>query len=91
VDFYLVRHGDYDVAAFFTAARGVYGRFNTPAIACYILGILIQMPFVSTELYTGPIARKLDGVDISWIVGLLVVSPVYYALAHKFAPEPAAV
>jgi NCS1 family nucleobase:cation symporter-1 len=90
VDFYLVRHGEYDVEAFFTAAGGLYGRFNTPAIACYILGIVIQMPFVSTELYTGPIAKMLDGVDISWIVGLLVVSPVYYVLAHKFAPKAAA-
>ncbi|MBU6449383.1 MAG: cytosine permease, partial [Rhodospirillales bacterium] len=27
VDFYLVRHGDYDVAAFFTPEGGVYGRF----------------------------------------------------------------
>jgi NCS1 family nucleobase:cation symporter-1 len=89
VDFYLVRHGDYDVDAFFTAGGGVYGRFNTPAIACYLLGILIQLPFVSTTLYTGPIATLLDGVDISWIVGLLVVSPVYYGLALKFAPNPA--
>jgi hypothetical protein len=31
----------------------------------------------------------LGGVDISWIVGVLVVSPVYYALAHKFAPKAA--
>ncbi len=89
VDFYLVRHGDYDVDAFFTTAGGVYGRFNMPAIACYILGIVIQLPFISTTLYTGPIATLLDGVDISWIVGLLVVSPVYYGLALKFASSPA--
>jgi NCS1 family nucleobase:cation symporter-1 len=88
VDYYLVCHGDYDVAAFFTAAGGRYGRFNKPAIACYILGILIQVPFVSTELYTGPAARMLDGVDVSWIVGLLVVSPVYYLLAHRVPPRP---
>jgi NCS1 family nucleobase:cation symporter-1 len=87
VDYYLIRHGDYDVAAFFDAAGGVYGRFNTPAIACYLLGILIQMPFVSTDLYTGPIAKMLGGVDISWIVGLLVVSPVYYVLAQRSAPQ----
>lgn len=87
VDFYLVREGNYDVAAFFTAEGGVYGRFNKPAIACYIFGILIQLPFVDTTLYTGPVAKMLGGVDISWIVGLLVVSPVYYALAQRFAPK----
>ncbi len=90
VDFYLVRHGDYDVDAFFTAAGGVYGRFNAPAIACYFLGFLIQLPFMNTTLYTGPIARTLDGVDISWVVGLLVVSPLYYGLALKFTPKPEA-
>lgn len=88
VDFYLVRHGDYDVAAFFTAEGGVYGKFNKPAIACYILGVLIQLPFVDTTLYTGPVANMLGGVDISWIVGLLVISPVYYLLARKFTPAP---
>jgi len=90
VDFYLVREGDYDVAAFFTAEGGVYGRFNKPAIACYIFGILIQLPFVDTTLYTGPVANMLGGVDISWIVGLLTVSPIYYLLARKTAPKPAA-
>jgi nucleobase:cation symporter-1, NCS1 family len=83
VDFYLVRHGDYDVDAFFTAEGGVYGRFNKSAMFCYILGILIQLPCVSTELYTGPIAKALGGVDLSWIVGLCVISPIYYFMAPK--------
>lgn len=87
VDFYLVRHGDYDVNAFFTAEGGIYGRFNKPAIGCYILGILIQLPFVSTALYTGPVARALGGVDLSWIVGLVVISPIYYLLAKRLAPR----
>ncbi|EKN01185.1 permease, cytosine/purine, uracil, thiamine, allantoin family protein [Acidocella sp. MX-AZ02] len=85
VDFYLVRHGDYDVGAFFTAEGGIYGRFNKSAIFCYILGILIQLPFVSNDLYTGPVAKALDGVDLSWIVGLCVISPVYYVMARKSA------
>jgi NCS1 family nucleobase:cation symporter-1 len=33
---------------------------------------------MSQELYTGPIAQKLGGADISWIVCLAVISPVYY-------------
>ncbi|MBU6419486.1 MAG: cytosine permease [Proteobacteria bacterium] len=90
VDFYLVRHGDYDVAAFFTAEGGVYGRFNKSAIFCYILGILIQLPFVSTDLYTGPIAKALDGVDLSWIVGIAVISPIYYFMARKASSHLAA-
>jgi NCS1 family nucleobase:cation symporter-1 len=33
---------------------------------------------MSQELYTGPIAKMLSGADISWIVCLLVISPLYY-------------
>jgi NCS1 family nucleobase:cation symporter-1 len=87
VDFYLVRHGDYNVSSFFTQDGGIYGRFNVPAIFCYLLGIAIQMPFVATELYTGPIAKMLNGVDISWIVGIVVISPIYYVLAKKYAEK----
>lgn len=90
VDFYLVRHGDYDVNAFFKPEGGVYGRFNNGAIFCYILGILIQLPFVSTDLYTGPVAKMLNGVDLSWIVGIGVISPVYYFIAKTHvANKPA--
>jgi NCS1 family nucleobase:cation symporter-1 len=83
VDFYLVRHGDYDVSSFFTRDGGIYGRFNKAAIFCYLLGIAIQLPFVDTTLYTGPVAKMLNGVDLSWIVGLLVVSPIYYFMVRK--------
>jgi nucleobase:cation symporter-1, NCS1 family len=87
VDFYLVRHGDYDVAAFFTPEGGVYGRFNRAAIFCYILGIVIQLPFVSTAMYTGPVAKALNGVDLSWIVGIAIISPTYYFIARMTSPK----
>ena len=32
-------------------------------------------------MYSGSLALAMDGADISWIVGLLVVSPVYYFAA----------
>jgi NCS1 family nucleobase:cation symporter-1 len=28
-------------------------------------------------------AKALGGVDISWLVALAVVSPLYYVLAHR--------
>jgi NCS1 family nucleobase:cation symporter-1 len=82
VDYYFLRHGVYDVAAFFLRDGGIYGRVNTVAVACYVAGILVQLPFVSTRLYTGPVARDLGGADLSWIVGLVVTGPVYYWLAR---------
>jgi NCS1 family nucleobase:cation symporter-1 len=79
VDYYAIRHGDYDVASFFAADGGVYGRWSLAAIGCYLLGILVQVPFIASDVYTGPIARALGGIDFSWIVGLVVVSAAYYA------------
>jgi nucleobase:cation symporter-1, NCS1 family len=43
----------------------------------------VQLPFVASPLYTGPIARAMGGIDLSWIVGLAVTSPVYYWLAGR--------
>jgi NCS1 family nucleobase:cation symporter-1 len=81
VDYYLLRHGQYDVASFFRQDGGIYGRVNAAAVICYALGILVQLPFVASPLYTGPIARAMGGIDLSWIVGLIVTSPSYYWLA----------
>jgi nucleobase:cation symporter-1, NCS1 family len=83
VDYYLLRHGRYDVESFFRHDGGIYGRVNGAAVACYVLGILVQLPFVASALYTGPIARAIGGIDLSWIVGLAVTSPVYYGLAKR--------
>jgi NCS1 family nucleobase:cation symporter-1 len=84
VDYYLVQHGDYVVDDFFRADGGRYGRVNWVAIAAYLLGIGVQVPFIVTTLYTGPVGSALNGVDLSWIVGLVVVTPVYYVAAKRF-------
>lgn len=83
VDYYFLRHGQYDVDAFFLRDGGIYGRVNTVAVVCYAMGILVQLPFVASPLYTGPVARAFGGVDLSWIVGLAVTSPVYYWWAKR--------
>jgi nucleobase:cation symporter-1, NCS1 family len=85
VDYYLVHHGSYDVPSFVKSDGGIYGRFQWPAILCYIAGILIEVPFMSQAAYTGPIAKMLGGADISWIVCLIVISPVYYFVSKSRA------
>jgi NCS1 family nucleobase:cation symporter-1 len=83
VDFYLVQRGTYEVPSFFVADGGIYGRYNATALFCYGLGILVQVPFLAAHPYTGWIAKALGGVDISWLVALAVVGPLYYAFAHR--------
>ncbi|HWZ61502.1 MAG TPA: cytosine permease [Steroidobacteraceae bacterium] len=78
IDYYLIRFGDYHVASFFAPDGGIYGHYNATALACYLVGIVVQIPFIAADVYTGPVARALGGVDLSWMVGIAVVSPVYY-------------
>jgi NCS1 family nucleobase:cation symporter-1 len=88
VDYYLVAHGSYDVASFFRRDGGIYGYFNWTAVGCYVLGILVQIPFMATELYTGVIAKAMGGADVSWIVGLVVISPIYYLASRRRSRKP---
>jgi NCS1 family nucleobase:cation symporter-1 len=90
VDYYLIRFGDYDVPSFFAADGGVYGHYNVTALICHLIGIAVQIPFVAADFYTGPVARAIGGIDLSWMVGIAVVSPVYYLAARLLhRPQPA--
>jgi NCS1 nucleoside transporter family len=80
VDYYAVRHGSYDIDSLFRRDGGIYGRVNRIAVFCYLLGILVQLPFINTTVFEGPVAVALGGIDISWIVGLAVICPLYYVL-----------
>ncbi|MNI88609.1 hypothetical protein D3C81_2315630 [compost metagenome] len=52
-----------------------------PGISVYVIGVLIQLPFVDTHFYSGPMVAQLGGVDISWIVGLVVPGILYFLMA----------
>ena len=81
VDYYLLAKERYDLPAL-TDPRGRYGAWRWPALVTYALGILLQLPFMSSALYTGPLVARLGGADISWIVGLLLSAVLYAALAR---------
>jgi NCS1 family nucleobase:cation symporter-1 len=79
-DYFLVRHGDYDVTSFFTPG-GIYGKWAWRGLAAYIIGLGAELPFVSQPDYTGPLVKQLGGADISWLVGWVVAAGVYLFLA----------
>jgi NCS1 family nucleobase:cation symporter-1 len=81
VDYYCFTRSRYDIRAL-SDPDGRYGRWNRTAIVVYALGVLIQLPFMSTAFYTGPLVSKLGGADISWILGLLGTGAVYYLAAR---------
>jgi purine-cytosine permease-like protein len=82
VDFYLVRHGRYAITEIFKP-NGVYGGWALRGLIAYVAGIAAMVPFVVTSFYSGPLAERLDGVDISFVVGLVVAGGAYYALTRN--------
>ncbi len=84
IDYYVLRHGQYDVQSFLRRDGGIYGKVNGVAVTCYVIGIAVQVPFMATPLYTGPAAKALGGADLSWVVGLAVTSPIYLWLSRRF-------
>jgi purine-cytosine permease-like protein len=76
VDFYFVRKGHYSVREILNP-NGMYGRWNWRGLLAYGVGFVAMLPFSSTALYMGPVARALHGADIAMLVGLPVSALVY--------------
>lgn len=88
-DYYFVRQGRYDIDGFFNP-NGIYGRDPRHAVfggiawlamIAYIVGFLVEVPFINTTIYQGFFVKDLGGADVSWIVGLVVSAGLYYILA----------
>jgi purine-cytosine permease-like protein len=81
VDFYWVRKGHYSVREIFNP-HGLYGRWNWRGLMAYGVGFAAMIPFFSTDLFRGPVARALGGADIAMLIGLPVAA-LAYLLACK--------
>lgn len=86
-DYFIVRRGDYDVAALFATDGGQYGRWNRIGLTSYAIGLAAQVPFMVTPLFTGPLAGPLQNIDVAWLAGF-VVTGVVYLLLVRFASTP---
>ena len=86
VDYFLVRKGRYAIPHFFTP-KGIYGAWQARGIAAYLIGFASMVPFFhivdaasGQAIFVGYVAQRMHGVDIAWLVGLLVAGSVYLAL-----------
>ena len=86
VDFYMVRKGHYSIREIFNP-RGMYGKWNWRGLIAYFIGFVVMIPFFSTGLYMGSIARALGGADIAMLVGLPVAAIVYLIACRSFNIE----
>jgi nucleobase:cation symporter-1, NCS1 family len=86
VDYYVVRRGHYAVAEIFKP-DGIYGRWGWRGIAAYLIGFGAMVPFFSTPSFTGPVAKAMDGADLSLFIGLPIAGGLYYWFARTIDVE----
>jgi purine-cytosine permease-like protein len=60
-----------------------------PALVSLVLGFGAMVPFMNTALLVGPVAKALDGADLSFYVGFIAAAAVYLALHKLEVPNPA--
>ena len=81
-DFYLVRRGNYAIGEFYKV-DGAYGKVNWLTLGIFVVTAGIEVPFINTAYFVGPIASHLGGGDISWLVGFPVAGTLYYVIAGR--------
>jgi purine-cytosine permease-like protein len=78
-DYFVVRHGDYNVASFFVP-ESRYGKFAWRGLLAYAIGLVAELPFVSQTYWIGWAVKSLGFADISWVVGFVVAAAIYLGL-----------
>lgn len=57
---------------------GPFRGIRASAYVAFFLGIIVSIPFIATDVYTGPIGNALGGTDISYFVSFVIAGIVYY-------------
>jgi NCS1 nucleoside transporter family len=86
VDYFIVRRGHYAIAEIFNP-KGMYGRWGWRGIVAYLVGFGAMVPFFSTGLFTGFIAKAMNGADLSLFIGLPVAAILYYLFGKSIDVE----
>jgi len=87
VDYFFVRRGQYAVTHLFTR-DGIYGAWGARGLIAYLVGFAATLPFlVLPDVYTGPAARALGGVDLGWLIGLAVAGTTYFLMSRNLRVE----
>ncbi|QKJ86875.1 cytosine permease [Paramixta manurensis] len=86
MDYYFISKGHMDIPAL-ADPNGRYQRWNLKGITTYILGVLVQLPFIANGFYTGKLVWLFDDNDISWIIGW-VFTAIFYLLIRRFDRHP---
>jgi len=86
IDYFWLRRGRYSIDDLFTP-HGLYGAWGARGLIAYAIGFTASIPFfVVPNVYTGPLAARLGGVDLGWLMSLVASSLAYLAVSARFDP-----
>jgi nucleobase:cation symporter-1, NCS1 family len=83
VHYYIIKRENIDVEALYQPPNeSRVGDVNWAAIICLIIGLIMTWLFLYGLVapLQGPIARSLNGLDLSWLAGMLTAGLLYYTL-----------
>jgi purine-cytosine permease-like protein len=88
------RYWPLDLQVFESGIRGgaywYTGGFELRAVVVYLVGVAAGLLFVTTPIYTGPLAEVVGGVDISIAVGGIVTA-ILYPIVFRLFPVNAVI
>jgi NCS1 family nucleobase:cation symporter-1 len=85
VHYYIIRRENIDIEALYQGPReSRVGDVNWAAMVSLLVGLVVTWMFLYGLVapLQGPIARALDGLDLSWLAGMLTAGGIYYA-SHR--------
>jgi nucleobase:cation symporter-1, NCS1 family len=83
VHFYIIRRENIDIEALYQGPNeSRIGDVNWAAMASLLVGLVMTWLFLYGLIapLQGPIARAMNGLDLSWLAGMLSAGLLYYAL-----------
>jgi purine-cytosine permease-like protein len=80
-DYFFRRKGRYAITEL-ENPKGIYGVWQWRGLAAYAIGFIASIPFWDLSFYVSPVAKATNGLDISFIVELLVSGVFYYAVTR---------
>ncbi|PZS04207.1 MAG: hypothetical protein DLM69_02115 [Candidatus Chloroheliales bacterium] len=65
-----------------TGQAAAVAPFHWSGIAAFLVGVAASVPFISSQLFSGPFAGWFSGGDVAYYIGFLVAGGFYLALAR---------
>jgi purine-cytosine permease-like protein len=81
-DYFFLRKGQYAITEL-ENRNGIYGSWGWRGISAYLIGFAASIPFWDLSFYVSPVAKSANGLDVSFIVELVVSGGLYALFARS--------